>query len=106
MKSKIVSTITVLVFVAVLGLFSAAPSSGPIAYNSGNSSELVSTLDVTNGVQAQRNTVMFCILLPTAPVGGEVLAVTSELEVTDDLGYEVAVVSHLLLTDSCSTPDG
>jgi len=83
----------------------AATTYKPTVYTSGNSSELVTYLPVTNG-NPQVHVVVFCIDLGAPPVGGEVLAVTGDMEVTDDLGYEVSINTHLLLTDSCTTVDG
>jgi hypothetical protein len=50
--------------------------------------------------------VVFCIDLGAPPGDGEILWVTGDMQVTDDLGYDVGITTQLLLTDDCKTADG
>lgn len=75
------------------------------AYSTGNASELVTTLPVT--VQASlAKRVVFCLDLGDAPAGGEVLHADADVEVTNDLGVTVNVITHLVLGDSCQSTSG
>jgi len=78
---------------------------GPTAYNSGNSGELVTSLPLSDGAPVNKR-VVYCIDLLTPPIAGEILHVTAEMEATNDLGYNVAMVSQLLLTDTATATSG
>ncbi len=77
----------------------------PLVYDSGNSGELVTELPLSNGAPVNKR-VVYCVDLVTAPQGGEILHVTAEMEATNDLGYNVAMVSQLLLVDSAIATSG
>lgn len=78
----------------------------PAAYNTGNFGERTARLTLGDYPDPAPKYVVFCIDLGTVPLGGEILTVMADLEVTNNLGYNVSIVTHLLLISSCSHTDG
>lgn len=106
-----IASLTTAALMLVLGIgrtptVSAATLGMPEVFNSGNASELITTLKVTKPPAAAVIKAVFCIDLGTPPVGGDVLDATGSVEVTNDLGFNVAVETHLMFTTSCTATDG
>jgi hypothetical protein len=78
---------------------------GPQVYNSGNTSERVTSLPVYKTGNVAKATV-YCIDLGDPPAGGEVLQASGEFEATNYEEYETLVQSQLLLTSSCTATSG
>ncbi len=84
----------------------AAERGVPEMYNSGDDGELIKTLPVTPYPGAYSKRVVYCVDLGDPPLGGEMLFVHGDVEVTNDLGYNVLLGTHLLLAASCSAVTG
>jgi hypothetical protein len=78
----------------------------PEVYNSGDFSELVTYLPVSRWPAPYIRTVVFCVDLGDAPLGGEVLFVHADMEVTNNLSYNLSFETHIMLTTSCAAVDG
>jgi hypothetical protein len=78
----------------------------PEVYNSGDDGEIITSLPVTRFPGAYSKRVVYCVDLGDPPLGGEVLFVHGDVEVTNDLGYNVSFETHLLLTESCTAVTG
>lgn len=75
-------------------------------YNSGNFGERTARLTLGHYPDPAPKYVVYCIDLGTTPVGGEILSIQADMEVTNNLGYNVSIVTHPLLLESCSQVDG
>lgn len=78
----------------------------PTVYTSGDSGERTTYLRVTAPGATYATRVVYCVDLRTAPAAGEVLHVDAEMEVTNDLGFNVMVATQLLLAYSCDHNSG
>jgi len=74
-------------------------------YTTGDSSELVTSIPVTTAATSEYR-VIFCLDIGTAPVGGEILAVDADMQVTNNLGELVSFGTQVYLGDSCSALGG
>lgn len=100
-----------IVVLVLLGLAGSVPArasgiGAPIVYNSGNGSELVTSLIITHAPGPYQRTVIYCVDLGAPPLGGEILYVSGDEEFTNPYTYNVALSAHLLLTTSCAATDG
>jgi hypothetical protein len=100
---------------AAVGLLAVVPAS-PImsadlaqptvkGYNSGNFSERYTSMPVGQTYPYPKRN-LYCLDLGSAPKVGDLLFVTGEVEVTNDLRYKVMFQTQLLLADSCTADVG
>lgn len=74
-------------------------------YNTGDSSELVATIPV-HVTSGDNYRVIYCLDLGDAPVGGEILQVSTHAQVTIPHYDTVAVTTQLYLADTCQSTGG
>lgn len=76
---------------------------GPLAFTTGDNSELVTTLPVTKSGTPDNRKIVYCIDLGEAPPPGSIIYATAEVEVTSDVPtYPPLVSGVLILADSCT----
>lgn len=73
----------------------------PSVYNTGNFSEMISSLPVYQTGSVTKHTI-FCVDLGSAPAAGEVLSIAADFEVTSELPYTVFVGSQIRLSLTCA----
>lgn len=79
----------------------------PLAFNSGDNSELVTTLPVTKSGTPDIDRIVFCVDIGAPLPPGSVIFASAEMEVTSDItGYPPLVSGELILADSCSATTG
>jgi hypothetical protein len=83
-----------------------APAS-PLAFNSGNSSEMVTSLPVTKTGNPDSNQVVYCVDIGAVPPAGTIIMASSEVEVTNDISsYPPLVASQIYFADTCASTAG
>jgi hypothetical protein len=75
----------------------------PTIYSTGDFGERTSRLTLADYPTPSPKYAVFCIDLGTAPVGGEVLYVSADMQVTNDLGFNVSIVTQVILDTTCGT---
>lgn len=90
---------------AVEGNSTAATDTAPLSYNSGNSSERGTSM-LIGRVYPYPKTNIYCVDLGTLPQVGETLLASSDVEVTNDVGYKVYFNTQIVLADSCTADTG
>jgi len=94
---------TVVAFLAAVVLVSGHTAQSITVYDSGDNSELVSSIPVASG--AYQFQTVYSIPLGDLHVG-DTLLIQTEMETTNDLGYNVMIASYVLLGDSPTATKG
>lgn len=99
--------VAALVLLALTPIRSVVDGTGPpIAYNSGNASERISTLPVGRTGEVDPRRTIYCIDIGVPPLAGEVIFAAADFEVTNDLPYNLLFATQLLLAESCDADHG
>lgn len=102
----LVALLTVIAAVPLLTstAVTAAPTTWDIQhFTTGDNGERTARLTLGDYPAPSPKYAVFCIDLGSPPQGGDILLATADMQVTNGLGYNVSVVTHLLLASGCLT---